>query len=459
VLSPATARPSEDDDERDLLVQITGADEELTADALRDIALHTLAAEGEATWGEQDGSTTYGRWHEGQSADVLAQLRQHLARYDAEHQGAPGVQGPASPAEFLLGVDDRSDDDAEVLDGQDGGDHHRPLVTSDPVEDAAARQAHRDDSVNSAPVLLAPEMPGEWDAEPQGDAEPLADEAAAGDHPDNFGAVETPTNEWDDLPPAPIAGGGWEHSHDAAQYDDADDNLHLNVPHDDFTGLSIDNRRPFRRSRAKRILVGGAALFVAASSLAVAAHLTGQPEPASQPKAATSVELSDWRGIALPSSTVAGPFAVTGDVVQGFSDDDLGAAIAAAQLSVRLDPAAGPTTTAATLAVSVVGATDRMARAIAEQYAASAAAEGVTDGGPLATDPGSIEGYNVARPAEGRALVHLLVAAPGGARSDFAIPLRRTDGGWSVEAASEGPFFTMQAPSGDYTPFVPQEAS
>ena len=70
-----------------------------------------------------------------------------------------------------------------------------------------------------------------------------------------------------------------------------------------------------------------------------AATTSGSTADPAQP---APVSMRDWRGIGLPVSAEAGPAVWDGDRVAGFAQSELGAAIAAAHLSVRVDPAVGP---------------------------------------------------------------------------------------------------------------------
>jgi hypothetical protein len=162
------------------------------------------------------------------------------------------------------------------------------------------------------------------------------------------------------------------------------------------------------------------------------------------------VAMVDWRGIALPISTSAGPTELTDTRATGFAPTALGAAIAAAQLSVRTDPAAGPEVFEPVLADQVVGNEQRLADAVREQFNA-----GPTDGAP-----GTLLGWRVdGDPASGSVTAHLAVEHADGTRADYAIPLAWVDSDWRINAPDSGPFFPITDLSGKYTPFVEEAIS
>jgi hypothetical protein len=169
--------------------------------------------------------------------------------------------------------------------------------------------------------------------------------------------------------------------------------------------------------------------------------------PATQPP---DVAMVEWRGIALPTSATAGPTDLTDTRAAGFAPTALGAAIAAAQLSVRTDPAAGPEVFEPVLADQVVGDEQRLADAVREQFNA-----GPTDGAP-----GTLLGWRVdGDPASGSVTAHLAVEHADGTRADYAIPLAWVDGDWRIDALDSGPFFPITDLIGKYTPFVEEAIS
>lgn len=176
-----------------------------------------------------------------------------------------------------------------------------------------------------------------------------------------------------------------------------------------------------------------------------------RPAPANPPAPeALDIAMVDWRGIALPISATAGPTELTDTRALGFAPTSLGAAIAAAQLSVRTDPAAGPEVFEPVLADQVVGDQQRLADAVRAQF----------DAGPDDGAPGALLGWCVdGDPAAGSVTAHLAVEHADGTRADYAIPLAWVDGDWRIDVPDSGPFFPVTDLSGEYAPFVEEATS
>jgi hypothetical protein len=202
-----------------------------------------------------------------------------------------------------------------------------------------------------------------------------------------------------------------------------------------------------KRSRG-RVLLGVAALVLGLVAVAVwwvgnrpAAVVAGS---ASIPAVGADLSMVTWQGMALPISASAGPTTYTGDTARGFAHSALGAAIAAAHLSVRTDPVAGPAAFEPVLASQVVGDVQRLSQAVRVAYAQGA-------GQPA---PGVLLGWWVDGFPSGDAVtVHLAVDPAGASSVDFAVPLVWVDGDWRINAASEGDFFPVTDMAGDYEPF------
>jgi hypothetical protein len=205
--------------------------------------------------------------------------------------------------------------------------------------------------------------------------------------------------------------------------------------------------RPIKRSRG-RVLLGVAALVLGLVAVAVwwvgnrpAAVVAGS---ASIPAVGADLSMVTWQGMALPISVSAGPTTYTGNAARGFAHSALGAAIAAAHLSVRTDPVAGPAAFEPVLTSQVVGDVQRLSQAVRAAYAQGA-------GQPT---PGVLLGWRVDGAPSGDAVtVHLAVDQAGASSVDFAVPLAWVDGDWRINAASEGDFFPVTDMSGDYEPF------
>jgi hypothetical protein len=156
----------------------------------------------------------------------------------------------------------------------------------------------------------------------------------------------------------------------------------------------------------------------------------------------------------LPVSPTDGPQRLS-DVAAGFARTELGAALAAAHLSVRVDPAAGAEVFRPTIEQQMTGDTARVLAAV------EAAAATPATSTPATSTPASITGYRVDAFTPDAATVHLRVVSPGGAATDFAVPVV-----WDAEAADwllvapapqADALFATSAASGNYVPFITEE--
>lgn len=208
-------------------------------------------------------------------------------------------------------------------------------------------------------------------------------------------------------------------------------------------------REAMNRSPRMAWLGAGAALLLIVAAL-VGWRVASQPAGAATPPDASRVEMVEWHGMSLPVSTSAGPAERSETSARGFARTPLGAAIAAAHLSVRVDPSNGPTVFEPVLADQVVGAKDRLADAVRAQ------ADSETNAGA----PGSLLGWRLGGDsAAATVTVHLGVEQANGTRADYAIPLAWADGDWRINAPSSGPFFPITDLTGTYAPFVEETTS
>ncbi len=144
------------------------------------------------------------------------------------------------------------------------------------------------------------------------------------------------------------------------------------------------------------------------------------PQTAKGNEAAGDVVMVPWHGIALPVSASSGP-RVQGATASGFEHSALGAAIAAANLVVRVDPRAGASVYEPTLATQVVGDAEGLSQAVRDQAGTAAGGSG---------PPGALTGWRLdGDPTGSRVVVHLAVdpgaAAGAGLRGPVGVGGRR----------------------------------
>ncbi|GAA4968800.1 hypothetical protein [Kineococcus glutinatus] len=196
---------------------------------------------------------------------------------------------------------------------------------------------------------------------------------------------------------------------------------------------------------------------LAVVALAVAALVTGLPDrstpPAPRPRAAAPIAPAatlTWQqvqGVYFPVSAVDGPTRAVGQRVAGFSDTDLGAALAAVHLVYRASAAPGPAVFGPTLREQVVGpAAADLGRAVQAEYEQARERSGLPEGAPLGEGRSSFVGYRVTALPEGNRSVRIVQRAPdeNGVEQAYAfdVVLTRVDGDWKVVAPSTGTWNT-----------------
>lgn len=130
--------------------------------------------------------------------------------------------------------------------------------------------------------------------------------------------------------------------------------------------------RPVRLQRAWFAggLAAAAAVLVAIAALVFVRPDPGPPTPAAAPVApvAPVAEALTWDAVGafpVPLHTAHGPRTVTAGIARGFSHDELGAAIAAIHISVRLSPDNSPQVTETVAREQCIGAVEEAIDAVA----------------------------------------------------------------------------------------------
>lgn len=209
------------------------------------------------------------------------------------------------------------------------------------------------------------------------------------------------------------------------------------------------------RSRGRRVVGGLAVGLLLVGGAATVWRAADAYTPPTTPTAATTSMVA-WQGTWLPTGP-DGPADPTAAVVSGFAHTQLGAAMAAAHLGVRIDPYAGPDSFRPTITGQTYGGDPAalLARTDAA-YRADAAAADVSEGAPIPTSPGQIVGWRTDTWTDtGPVTVHLLVTAPSGGQLDYAIAVTWVDGDYRlVDPTRAGTFVTTPDPDpGTYTRF------
>ena len=123
---------------------------------------------------------------------------------------------------------------------------------------------------------------------------------------------------------------------------------------------------------------------------------------------------SDYHGVELPSSPVAGPRDTSGGLASGFADTPLGALLAALNIAVRANAQWGPDIYGPTIRDQVTGPdAAALLSSCQADYAQASQAAHVTGGAPLGNAYVSEEAFRWVAYASSDATVDLVSAGPG----------------------------------------------
>lgn len=208
---------------------------------------------------------------------------------------------------------------------------------------------------------------------------------------------------------------------------------------------------PVPARRSGRIVAAGlAGVVLLGGGYAITRVLAEDPAAASA-EAQPAGPVAMWNGMALPAGP-DGPADPGGDTARGFAHTQLGAAMAAAHLSVRIDPYAGPASFEPTITTQTHGGDP--AALLAATQARYTAAGG--DGGPIPTSTGQITGWRAEDwTPETPTPVHLRVTSPDGTATDYGITVVWADGDYHLlDPTRDDTFTTAPAqPAENYRSF------
>lgn len=147
--------------------------------------------------------------------------------------------------------------------------------------------------------------------------------------------------------------------------------------------------------------------------------------PAAPGQAVDDLSWTTVAGARVPVSRTAGPRDTTGGRARGFARSPLGAALAAAHLSLRLSPQAGPAVFGPTLREQVVGGdTAALGQHLEQEYEQTRARLGLPYGQPAGRLYSTARGYQVDQDTPTTAAVRLLIEGPGKAGASVLVELR-----------------------------------
>ncbi|MGQ7298043.1 hypothetical protein [Quadrisphaera sp. KR29] len=157
----------------------------------------------------------------------------------------------------------------------------------------------------------------------------------------------------------------------------------------------------------------------------------------------TDLAWVDHQGTPLPASATAGPTRQEGPLDVGYTDDDLGAVLAAVHISYAAGPSAGSATFRPALQTQVTGpAQQALSIAVEKDYAEARVAAGLRDGQALPAGDATLLGYRVEQLPQGNRHVQLVLtsSAADGARQVFSVDAIMTwqDDDWRLLAPGAG---------------------
>ncbi|MEV4212590.1 hypothetical protein [Micromonospora sp. NPDC049662] len=230
--------------------------------------------------------------------------------------------------------------------------------------------------------------------------------------------------------------------------------------------------RARRRTRAIVVVASAALLTITAGVTGLVVALDSRTAPAAKQGSAVPAESDEpdvktglagpvpmspgpssevaWTTVAgagVPVSATAGPADTAGGRARGFARTPLGAVLAAAHISVRLSPQAGPAVFESTLRDQVVGPdAAALADRVEDDYQQARAQLGLPHGEPAGRLYSTIRGYRIDVESTDRTTVRLLIEGPGGSGGSVLVSLvaelQWVDGDWSLVAPADGDWST-----------------
>lgn len=175
------------------------------------------------------------------------------------------------------------------------------------------------------------------------------------------------------------------------------------------------------------------------------AALTEKPDSAESTAASGWYE---WQGMRLPRDQDAGPSSISGGLATGFARTAKGAALAAANLSVRIDAHAGPDCFLPTIRRQVDGSGEALEQATLAAYRQASTAAGRPAQGPIPTAANRIAGWQIAEfDRSGPVLVDLLVETPADRAIRFGIRVVWRSGSWKLTDPLKDPRTFVSSPT------------
>ena len=216
-----------------------------------------------------------------------------------------------------------------------------------------------------------------------------------------------------------------------------------------MSSTSTDGQRKARA--ALLVLAAGAAVLVVIVVVLAYALLRDAPAdttatptppaPSSQPSVAADVTWEPVAGVKLPVSRTHGPRQTANGQAAGFSDSELGAALAAVHILVRTGANVGPSIFEPTITQQITGTNAAAMKVLTDQqYQRLRAAAGIEDGDPLPGGNAEVLGYRIEAFADDAATIEVGMTSPdlAGQVLVFTVAMQRAGEDWQVIAPPRG---------------------
>jgi hypothetical protein len=194
------------------------------------------------------------------------------------------------------------------------------------------------------------------------------------------------------------------------------------------------------------------------SSPALRPGPSSMPAPAS-PETAGRLTWATVAGARVPISPDAGPHDTGDGRARGFARSRLGAVLAAAHISLRLSPQAGPEVFGPTLREQVIGDdAAALGQQLDEDYEQARARLGLPYGQPAGRLYSTARGYRIEQDTPTAAEVRLLIEGPGTDGASVLVELRLhtqwVGADWALEAPPGGTWESVTTQVSDATEYV-----
>ena len=161
----------------------------------------------------------------------------------------------------------------------------------------------------------------------------------------------------------------------------------------------------------------------------------------------------DVAGVELPVSSTHGPRHLRDGLASGFSNSEVGAALAAVHLLMRTSATAGPRVFEPTITAQVTGANAAVMKLyVADQYAKLRRSHQVADGASIDGADAQPVGYRIAAYASRTAVIDVGLTSPQLQESQrllqFTVSLRWINDDWRAVAPPRGDWGSVAVPLG-----------